>query len=156
VLGFVVFWLLPVAPPRLLHGFNDVVASTHAFGSWHTGALASAANQLAAMPSLHISWAAWCTVALWRASARPAVRVLWLAYPCLTAFAVLATGNHFVLDIVGGLLVLALSLALVGCAPRLAQRLAPPRPLLRRRRGEPAAEPWRMSQTCYEVGDTVE
>jgi hypothetical protein len=156
VLGFVVFWLLPVAPPRLLHGFNDVVASTHAFGSWHTGALASAANQLAAMPSLHISWAAWCTVALWRASARPAVRVLWLAYPCLTAFAVLATGNHFVLDIVGGLLVLALSLALVGSAPRLAQRLAPPRPLLRSRRGEPAAEPWRMSQTCYEVRDTVE
>ncbi|HEY2216744.1 MAG TPA: phosphatase PAP2 family protein, partial [Solirubrobacteraceae bacterium] len=36
VLGFVVFWLLPVAPPRMLHGFTDVVASTHAFGSWHT------------------------------------------------------------------------------------------------------------------------
>ena len=42
VLGFVVFWLFPVAPPRMLDGFADVVASTHAFGSWHTGALASA------------------------------------------------------------------------------------------------------------------
>ena len=52
------------------HGFTDVVASTHAFGSWHTGALASHANQLAAMPSLHIAWAAWCTLALWRLSAR--------------------------------------------------------------------------------------
>jgi hypothetical protein len=55
VLGFVVFWLYPVAPPRMLsaYGFTDVVASTHAFGGWHTGALASAANQLAAMPTQH-------------------------------------------------------------------------------------------------------
>ena len=66
VLGFVVFWLYPVAPPRMLGGFTDVVASSHAFGSWHTGALASDANQLAAMPSLHIAWAAWCTLAVWR------------------------------------------------------------------------------------------
>ena len=36
LLGFVVFWLYPVAPPRMLAGFTDVVASTHAFGSWHT------------------------------------------------------------------------------------------------------------------------
>ena len=39
-----------------------VVASTHAFGSWHTGALASQANQLAAMPSLHMAWAGWASV----------------------------------------------------------------------------------------------
>ncbi len=58
MLAFVVFWRYPVAPPRMLPGFTDVVASTHAFGSWHTGALASQANQLAAMPSLHIAWAA--------------------------------------------------------------------------------------------------
>ena len=57
VLGFVVFWRFPVAPPRMLDGFTDVVASTHAFGSWHTGALASHANQVAAMPSLHMAWA---------------------------------------------------------------------------------------------------
>ena len=97
VLGFVVFWRFPVAPPRMLDGFTDVVASTHAFGSWHTGALASHANQVAAMPSLHMAWAAWCTLALWRASERPVVRVLAVAYPCLTALAVLATGNHFLL-----------------------------------------------------------
>ncbi len=59
LLAFVVFWLYPVAPPRMLGGFTDVVATTHAIGSWHTGALASHANQLAAMPSLHIAWAVW-------------------------------------------------------------------------------------------------
>ncbi len=124
VLGFVVFWLFPVAPPRMLDGFADVVASTHAFGSWHTGALASAANQLAAMPSLHMAWAGWCTVALWRMSGRSAVRAVAVIYPCVTAFAVLSTGNHFVLDIVGGLLVLALALLLVGSPDRLGGKLS--------------------------------
>jgi membrane-associated phospholipid phosphatase len=123
VIGFVIFWLFPVAPPRMLDGFSDVVASTHAFGSWHTGALASAANQLAAMPSLHMAWAGWCTIALWRMSERRSVRVLAVIYPCLTAFAVLSTGNHFVLDIVGGLLVLALAVLLVGSPDRLAGKL---------------------------------
>jgi len=124
VIGFVVFWRFPVAPPRMLDGFSDVVASTHAFGSWHTGALASQANQLAAMPSLHMAWAGWCGLALWRISERRRVRALALLYPCLTALAVLATGNHFVLDIVGGLLALALAVWLVGSPDRLAGRLS--------------------------------
>jgi hypothetical protein len=113
VLAFVVFWLFPVAPPRLLPGFVDVVASTHAIGSWHTGALASAANQFAAMPSLHIAWAVWCTVVLWRISTRRSVRALALVYPCVTAFAVLSTGNHYVLDVLGGLTTIALSFLIV-------------------------------------------
>jgi hypothetical protein len=123
VIGFVVFWLFPVAPPRMLDGFTDVVASTGAFGSWHTGALASQANQLAAMPSLHMAWAGWCTLVLWRASERRFVRVLAALYPCMTALAVLATGNHFLLDIVGGLLAFALSVLLVGSPDRLAGKL---------------------------------
>jgi hypothetical protein len=159
VIGFVVFWLLPVAPPRMLDGFTDVVASTHAFGSWHTGALASAANQLAAMPSLHMAWAGWCTVALWRVSERRFVRALAVVYPCLTALAVLATGNHFVLDIVGGLIALAISLLLVGSPGRSVGRLTAPRLRARGRRpaqrAAPATAALRMSQTCYEVQDTV-
>jgi hypothetical protein len=117
LIGFVVFWRFPVAPPRMLDGFTDVVATTGAFGSWHTGPLASQANQLAAMPSLHMAWAGWCTVALWRISERRWLRALAVAYPCLTAIAVLATGNHFLLDIVAGLLVLAVAVWLVG-SPR--------------------------------------
>jgi len=125
VIGFVVFWRFPVAPPRMLDGFTDVVASTHAFGSWHTGSLASHANQVAAMPSLHIAWAAWCTLAIWRSTERVWARALAVAYPCTTAFAVLATGNHYLLDILGGLLALALAVLLSAGAGRLAGRLAP-------------------------------
>ena len=142
VLAFIVFWRFPVAPPRMLVslGFSDVVANTHAFGSWHTGALASQANQLAAMPSLHIAWAVWCTLVVWQLSRRLWVRAVAVLYPFLTAFAVLATGNHYLLDIVGGLVVIAVARGLVWLAmhrrelPAIGVRntpagaAAPPRP----------------------------
>jgi hypothetical protein len=113
VLAFAVFWLFPVAPPRMLPGFVDVVAASHTVGSWHTGSLAAAANQFAAMPSLHIAWAVWCTLVLWQISARRWVRALAVIYPCVTGFAVLATGNHYVLDIVGGLVAIAVATLIV-------------------------------------------
>jgi hypothetical protein len=134
LLGFAVFWLYPVAPPRMLKGFVDVVASTHAFGSWHTGALASHANQLAAMPSLHMAWAAWCTLALWQLSKRRWVRGLAVLHPSLTALAVLATGNHFVLDLVAGLAVMAMAVVIVRLGGRWRElggiHLGPARPFL--------------------------
>jgi diacylglycerol O-acyltransferase len=107
VIGLVVFWVYPTAPPRLLdpQHYVDVVAATHAFGSWHSGALATAANQLAAMPSLHIAWAVWCSYALWQilgGSRRRLTRLVWV-YPVVTALAVMATGNHWLLDVVAGL-----------------------------------------------------
>jgi hypothetical protein len=162
LLGFLVFWLYPVAPPRMLgaYGFTDVVASRHAFGDWHAGALASHANQLAAMPSLHIAWAAWCTLALWQISRRRWVRVLAVLYPCVTAFAVLATGNHFLLDILAGLAALALAvLAVTAPTPVLTRWRGRASGLARRRLRLPRGLPrpaYRMSQTCYEVQDQVD
>ncbi len=159
LLGFVVFWLYPVAPPRMLPGFTDVVAATHAIGSWHTGALASEANELAAMPSLHIAWAVWCAVALWQLSNRRWIRSAAVAYPFLTAAAVLATGNHFVLDILGGLAVIAASMLVVELYRR--RPLRPGRPVASAAHKRPllakSADPaYRMSQACYEVQDTVD
>jgi hypothetical protein len=164
LLAFIVFWLYPVAPPRMLAGFIDIVDSTHAFGSFHSGSLASHADELAAMPSLHIAWAVWCSLALWRMSARRWVRALAILYPCLTTFAVIATGNHFVLDIVGGLLAIALSVAIVqliehGKAWRTRRAHVPGAARIHEA-VEPSKRPqqhaYRMSQTCYEVGDRVD
>ena len=104
----------------MLPGFTDVVASTHAIGSWHTGALASHANQLAAMPSLHIAWAAWCVLAVWRLTDARGCAALALLYACLTGFAVLATGNHFLLDVFAGL---ARARAVACCSRRSAWKL---------------------------------
>jgi hypothetical protein len=125
VLAFLVFWRWPVAPPRMLTslGFRDVVTSSHALGNFHSGALATHANELAAMPSLHMAWAAWCALALWRMSRRKWVRALALAYPCTVVAAVIATGNHFVLDLVSGLAAIALSVVLVEAPRRLVSRL---------------------------------
>jgi hypothetical protein len=39
--------------------------------------------------------------------------VLALLYPCLTVFAVLATGNHYLLDVLAGLATFAMAVALV-------------------------------------------
>jgi hypothetical protein len=104
IIGILVFWVFPTAPPRLLDPavYSDVVASTHAFGSWHSGTLATAANQLAAMPSLHIAWACWCALALSRLLPGRRWSVLLWAYPVMTALAVMATGNHFLIDVVAG------------------------------------------------------
>ncbi len=113
ILGLIVFWLYPVAPPRMLAGFSDVVADTGAFGSFHSGSLAQAANQYAAMPSLHMAWAAWCGLVIWQLSSKPWVRAVAVVYPCLTCVAVLATGNHFLLDVIAGLGTMALAVVLV-------------------------------------------
>ncbi|HVR04648.1 MAG TPA: phosphatase PAP2 family protein [Solirubrobacteraceae bacterium] len=115
LIGMLVFWRYPVAPPRLLagQGFTDVVAASHTVGSWHTGSLAADADQFGAMPSLHIAWAVWCTLVVWQLTRNVPARVLAVLYPCLTAFAVLATGNHYLLDLLGGLATLALALAVV-------------------------------------------
>jgi uncharacterized membrane protein YkvA (DUF1232 family) len=109
VIGFLVFWAYPLAPPRMLPtaGFVDVVAVTHALGSWRTSAVASQANELAAMPSLHVAWACWTSFALWRVLASRRWRLLALAYPVMTSLVVIATANHFLLDVVAGLATVA-------------------------------------------------
>lgn len=127
VIGFVVFWLWPMAPPRMLpgNGFVDVVATTHAFGSWHTGSLAADADQYAAMPSLHIAWALWCVVVVWRMTSRRWLRALGLLHIAVTTLVVLSTGNHFVLDVLAGALTAVLSFVIVRSIPRLVGRIRP-------------------------------
>lgn len=137
VLGLLVFWRYPVAPPRMLawSGFSDVVASTNPFGQWHTGSVAAEANQFGAMPSLHLAWAAWCSLAMWRMSKRTWVRALALLYPFITTFAVLSTGNHYLLDVFAGVGTFAVALVLV----RLASVSHVTKLLLSRRTGRLAA-----------------
>jgi hypothetical protein len=121
LIGFVVFWRYPMAPPRMLPGshYVDIVAASGAFGSAHSGTLATVANELAAMPSLHIAWAVWSAWAVFvvlrpaqrrqgqdRRQGQPRQWWLWLIwlYPVCTTVVVLSTGNHFLADVLAGAL----------------------------------------------------
>ncbi|MEO3973522.1 phosphatase PAP2 family protein [Streptomyces sp. CAU 1734] len=104
------YFLFPLAPPRLFDGaeFVDTVLVHGTWGSLASDEMAEVSNQYAAMPSMHIGWSAWCGLVL-LLLARPApVRVLGALYPLATFLVIVATGNHFWLDAVGGVLCLAL------------------------------------------------
>ncbi|MFD3871354.1 phosphatase PAP2 family protein [Streptomyces sp. NPDC058623] len=124
LLGLVGFALLPTCPPRLLdasYGFTDTMAQFSAYGWWGGEAsaprgLGSFTNQYAAMPSLHVGWALWCGVLLWRHARTPLVRALGIAYPVLTTVVVMGTANHYFLDAVAGA-------AVMGAGALIARRL---------------------------------
>jgi PAP2 superfamily len=87
--------LLPMAPPRLVHGFG-LVDTGVAMGqsvypaSPHNGL----ANQFAAMPSVHVGWAllvATCVIAI----VRSRWRWLTLLHPLVTILVVTVTANHY-------------------------------------------------------------
>jgi hypothetical protein len=109
-LAFLVFWLFPVAPPRLLPARFGIIDTLVAPGSGHveSALLSAAGDQYASMPSLHVAWAVWCALAIYPVARHWTVRVLAIAYPLVTTLVVVATGNHFFLDVAAG--------ALLACA----------------------------------------
>jgi hypothetical protein len=114
-IAFVVFWLFPVAPPRMLpprFGIIDTLVTFQQSGHLEHSLIDSAGDVYAAMPSLHVAWALWCTLVLYPVVRNRAGRVLLIAYPVVTTLVVVTTGNHFLLDAVtGALLVTAVWLA---------------------------------------------
>jgi hypothetical protein len=111
LLALLGFYLYPTAPPRLLPQFHyvDTLLKFHTWGSLADPSIAEHSNQYAAMPSLHIGWALWCGIAIYVCARRRWVRLLGLAYPIGTLVVIVGTANHFILDAVGGVLILALA-----------------------------------------------
>ncbi|HEV8298227.1 MAG TPA: phosphatase PAP2 family protein, partial [Acidimicrobiales bacterium] len=79
-------------------------------------------NQYAAMPSLHIAWAAWCCIALVPTVRSRIAKTLLIVYPWLTLFAIVVTANHYWLDAVGGLSVLFVGYLVGSTITRLGER----------------------------------
>lgn len=97
----VVFWAWPVAPPRFsVPRMTDVLVTRDILGAGSPHGPANLANLYAAMPSLHVAWAAWCAVAAVTATRGRWRHLAWL-YPAATTLVVLASANHFVLDAAG-------------------------------------------------------
>jgi membrane-associated phospholipid phosphatase len=114
LIGLVGYVLLPTAPPRMFpsFGFNDTLA---AFGSLNhgSGLVELASNPYAAMPSLHAADALLVGITLAVLTRNWLVRLLWLAWPAWVWFSVMATGNHFWLDIAAGVLVAGIAAAVI-------------------------------------------
>ncbi|MFA1544124.1 phosphatase PAP2 family protein [Actinomadura monticuli] len=103
--ALVLHLLVPLAPPRMLPatGLIDTAAlfGPAVYGPPQTDTIA---NQYAAMPSLHIGWAAVIALGL-VATSRTRWRWLWVLHPAVTIAVVVGTANHYWLD---GVVVLAL------------------------------------------------
>jgi membrane-associated phospholipid phosphatase len=113
VIGLIGFVLAPTAPPRMFPelGFVDTLAN---FGINHNSAIVRAdANPYAAMPSLHAADSLIIGVGLFLIVRSKWAKALWLFWPLWVWFSVMATGNHFWLDIVAGIVVAAVAAAVV-------------------------------------------
>jgi membrane-associated phospholipid phosphatase len=93
-------------PPCDEFGFVDTVAVYGGWASFGSEEMAAVSNQYAAMPSMHIGWSTWCALVLAPLMRRRWLRALAIAYPALTLFCIMVTGNHYWIDGVGGLVCL--------------------------------------------------
>lgn len=106
--GMLGYAFYPLAPPRLTDlGYHDTVAAGPLDDAARPSGLA---NEIAAMPSFHVGWLALAAAAVLAATGSLLLRALAVLHPMVMAWAVLATGNHWVVDIPAGLLLAALGL----------------------------------------------
>lgn len=104
-LSLVVFHLFPLAPPRLLpahYGFVDTLGQFSDV-NYHSGG--NFVNNYAAMPSLHIGWNLLLAIGIVTTIKNPLVRLPAVLMPALMSITVVVTGNHYFLDIAGGVMV---------------------------------------------------
>jgi PAP2 superfamily len=110
--GLVAFWCYPVAPPRLLPGYHDIVAAT--LPAFSSAVEPNGSAVYASLPSLHVAWGLWAAIAGAALVRRPILRALLWLYPAATIIDILATANHYVLDVLTapGLVILGYGLAI--------------------------------------------
>lgn len=109
-LSLLVFHVFPLAPPRLLparYGFVDTLSR---FSEVNYHSAGNFVNNYAAMPSLHIGWNLLLAIAIVTTVKNPVVRIAGALMPVMMSITVVVTGNHYFLDIVGGVAVAMIGL----------------------------------------------
>ena len=101
VAALVIHVSFPLAPPRWFpqHGFADTL-QLYGPKIYDSETIVNTANQIAAMPSLHVGWA---LIAGWAITTSTRSRWRWLGYghPIAMTLAVVITANHWWLDVIG-------------------------------------------------------
>lgn len=97
MIGLIGYILVPTAPPWMFasYGFVD--------GVNHSSGIGAMANPYAAMPSLHAADALIVGYFLFKASRHWWSKALWACWPAWVWFCVMATANHYLLDVVAGI-----------------------------------------------------
>ena len=102
---------IPVAPPRMLTslGFVDL-AARYGESVYGTAGANVGADQLSAMPSVHVCWS---VLVAWAVITASTSRWRWLilAHPIVTVFVVVGTGNHYWADGIVSIAIVAVVLA---------------------------------------------
>jgi hypothetical protein len=112
LVGLVIFALFPVAPPRLTD-LPVVDTVTRDSEGYRLILPPSLVNQFAAMPSFHAGWNLLVGIVVFGAARHWALRAFALLMPAAMAFAVVATANHFVVDVIAGVAIVLLALGIV-------------------------------------------
>jgi hypothetical protein len=113
-LGLIGYVLVPTAPPRMFPTFGFADTLQNIGGLNHgSGLVQLASNPYAAMPSLHAADALIVGIFLFSVCRHKVAKAAWALWPAWVWFSVMATGNHFWLDVVAGVAVALLGLAII-------------------------------------------
>jgi membrane-associated phospholipid phosphatase len=118
LIGLIGFALVPTAPPWMFPHMGFVDGVNH-----QSALLQSLGNSYAAMPSLHAADAlivGWFMVVTSRTIW---AKALWALWPLWVWFCVIATANHYLLDVFAGIAVAVAALLATAWLPRLGARL---------------------------------
>lgn len=117
-IALVLYAAYPTAPPRFMPewGFQDSVAEFTGITDKDSSANALY-NPFAAVPSMHVAFALMLGAPMAYLARRRWVKAVWLCYPGLVTFVVVATANHWWFDAFTGAVTAGLAgLAAVGFA----------------------------------------
>ncbi|HKC76962.1 MAG TPA: phosphatase PAP2 family protein [Gaiellaceae bacterium] len=118
VIGLIGFIVMPTAPPWMFPHLGFVAGVNHS-----SALLKTFGNPVAAMPSLHAADALIVGWFLFSTSRTVWAKTLWALWPLWVWFCVIATANHYLLDVLAGIGVAVVALLATAFAPRVRERV---------------------------------
>lgn len=125
IIAMIAFAAFPLAPPRFLPEYGFVDTIRHLGPAWWIGHswygspdTAVYFNVFAAWPSIHFAWTIMFGIIFLSMKSR-LVKLCGVVYPTMTFFAIVLTGNHYIVDAIGGAAVTVSSILIYSLLLRL-------------------------------------
>jgi hypothetical protein len=118
LIGLIGFAVMPTAPPWMFPHLGFVAGVNHS-----SALLQTLGNPVAAMPSLHAADALIVGWFLFSTSRTVWAKASWALWPLWVWFCVIATANHYLLDVFAGIVVAVAALLATAWLPRVLSRV---------------------------------